>query len=400
MYNITNLDEWGVMVNIHFRNSTFGFVIYTSVIVIVVLATVFIFWYMLRGYKTGLYDEDTMLGNVYLGGISEDEVIPKMVDRTNEWIGDETIDFSINYQGYEYVIDREIFAFDFDTSLFYLEEGQENPLIVNFQGNSRTELLDELKSAPFLEDIQGYVDFDLLLGHILQDVAAMKTFSQKNIEDYLAEDYEEVVGSYSIELPATIDAGSIVERLTEINESPKMVIEEKMLLSLLEDYQEVFDDRELGFMGKAMLGATHESNLIVNQVYYNPIIDSDLYLYVSYPYYGINVNIDRFTNRDFQIFNPNETTYSYVFSVDEGNELIVEIVGLPFVNEIDTEIVITEIPFPTITVNDINLIRNGVNGRYVEVVRTLTDVYGEVISETVLFYEFYPPIEEQIIAQQ
>ncbi len=388
------------MVNIHFRNSTFGFVIYTSVIVIVVLATVFIFWYMLRGYKTGLYDEDTMLGNVYLGGISEDEVIPKMVDRTNEWIGDETIDFSINYQGYEYVIDREIFAFDFDTSLFYLEEGQENPLIVNFQGNSRTELLDELKSAPFLEDIQGYVDFDLLLGHILQDVAAMKTFSQKNIEDYLAEDYEEVVGSYSIELPATIDAGSIVERLTEINESPKMVIEEKMLLSLLEDYQEVFDDRELGFMGKAMLGATHESNLIVNQVYYNPIIDSDLYLYVSYPYYGINVNIDRFTNRDFQIFNPNETTYSYVFSVDEGNELIVEIVGLPFVNEIDTEIVITEIPFPTITVNDINLIRNGVNGRYVEVVRTLTDVYGEVISETVLFYEFYPPIEEQIIAQQ
>ncbi|MGS0973370.1 MAG: hypothetical protein ACVCEJ_09135 [Candidatus Izemoplasmataceae bacterium] len=386
--------------NIHFRNSTFGFVIYTSVIVIVVLATVFIFWYMLRGYKTGLYDEDTMLGNVYLGGISEDEVIPKMVDRTNEWIGDETIDFSINYQGYEYVIDREIFAFDFDTSLFYLEEGQENALIVNFQGNSRTELLDELKSAPFLEDIQGYVDFDLLLGHILQDVAAMKTFSQKNIEDYLAEDYEEVVGSYSIELPATIDAGSIVERLTEINESPKMVIEEKMLLSLLNDYQEVFDDRELGFMGKAMLGATHETNLIVNQVYYNPIIDSDLYLYVSYPYYGINVNIDRFTDRDFQIFNPNETTYSYVFSVDEGNELIVEIVGLPFVNEIDTEIVITEIPFPTITVNDINLIRNGVNGRYVEVVRTLTDVYGEVISETVLFYEFYPPIEEQIFAQQ
>jgi hypothetical protein len=392
------LDEWGDMVNTHFKNSTLGFTIYTSVIVIVILATIFIFWYMLSGYKTGLYEENTLLGNVYLGGISEDEVIPKMVDRTNEWIGDETIDFSINYQGYEYVIDREIFAFDFETSLFYLKEGQENPLIVNFQGNSRAELLNDLKTTPFLEDIQGYVDFDLLFGHILQDVSAMKSFSRKNIEDYMVESYSEVVGTYTISLPATIDANSVITRLTELNETPEMVVEEKSLLSLLDSYQDIFSDRELGFIGKAMLGATYDTNIIVNQVYYNPIIDLSMYLYDSFPYYGINVNIDRFTNRDFQVFNPNESAYTYLFSVGQGNNLVVEILGLPFVNDIETEVEITELPYPTITVGDINLIRNGVNGRFVEVVRTTTDVYGDVSKEEIMFYEFYPPIEEQILA--
>jgi len=402
LYNINNLDDRGGIVNAHFKNSTFGFLIYTSVIVIVVLSTIFIFWYMLTGYKTGLYDENTMLGNVYLGGVSEDEVIPKMVDRTNEWIGDETINFSISYQGYEYKIDREIFTFDFETSLFYLKEGEENPLIVNFQGNSRSELLDDLQSAPYLVDIQGYIDFDLMLGHILQDVAAMKTFSKKDVEDYLVDDYFDVVGTYTIDLPATISANTIVDRLSNMNEDglPEMVIEEKTLLSILNDYQEVFDDRELGFMGKAMLGATHETNLIINQVYYNPIIDASLYMYSSYPYYGVNVNIDRFTGRDFQVFNPSETTYRYVFSVGEDNGLVVDIVGLPFVNQIETEVVITQLPFPTVKVTDVNLVRNGVNGRFVEVIRTVTDVYGEVIKEEILFYEFYPPIEEQILEPQ
>jgi hypothetical protein len=397
---MTNLDEWGGMVNTNFKNSTFGFVLYTSVIVIVVLATVFIFWYMLRGYKTGLYEEDTMLGNVYLGGVSEDDVIPKMVDRTNDWIGDETIVYTINYQGYEYEIDREMFSFDFETSLFFLEEGVSNPLIVNFQGSTRTELLEDLRSTEFLLDVQGYIDFDLMLEHILDDVAAMKTFSQKNVEDYLTDDYIEVVSSYAISLPATVDANSIVDRLIDLHENPEMRVESKTLLSLLENYSEVFSDRELSFMGKAMLGATHNTNLIVDKVYYNPIIDPSLYLYDSFPYYGVNANIDRFTDRDFQVFNPNNSAYTYVFEVGTGNELIVEVVGLPYVNEITTQVEITELPYPVINVLDIELIQNGVNGRFVEVVRTIEDVYGEEISHEVMFFEFYPPIEEQVFVGQ
>jgi hypothetical protein len=389
-----------INLNTHFRNSTFGFAIYTGIIVIVVLSTVLIFWYMLSGYKAGLYEEDTMLGNVYLGGLKEEDVIPKMVDRTNEWIGDETIEFRVNYQGYVYEIDREVFLFDFDTSLFYLKEGQTNPLIVTFQGSTKNQLLEEIQSLPYLEDVNGLIDYDRLMTDILLDVSQMKTFSDKNLEDYLPVDQfpNDVISIEHIDLPATIDADDIVERLIEINEEASITIESKTLLDLLEVFGEYFTDRELSFIAKGMLGSSLESNFVINEVHYLPVIDTSLYTFSSFPFYGKNAYIYRFTGQTFSIFNPNETNYKYLFSAHSGNDLQVELIGLPFAYDIEITYQETVLPYSIQSTSNVGLVQSGLNGKVVEVIRTITDVYGDIIYDKEIIFEFYPPVKEVVYA--
>lgn len=384
--------------NTHFRNSTFGFAIYAGIIVIVVLSTVFIFWYMLSGYKAGLYEEDTMLGNVYLGGLSEDQVIPKMVDRTNEWIGDETIEFRINYQGYTYEIDREVFLFDFDTSLFYLDEGTTNPLIVTFQGSTRNELLAEIQSLPYLEEVNGLIDYDRLIADILQDVSQMKTFSQKNLENYLPEDQmpNSVITSEIVDLPATIDADSIVDKLIELNEEASITVESKTLLDLLETLSETFSDRELQFIAKGMLGASLETNFAINEVHYLPFVDTSMYTFNSFPFYGKNAYINRVTEQSFSLFNPNETNYTFLFSAKSGNDLQVDLIGLPFAYEIEVTYKETILPYSVQSTNNVGLVQSGLNGKVVEVVRVITDVYGDIVYDKEIIFEFYPPVKEVI----
>ena len=389
-----------INLNTHFRNSTFGFVLYAGIIVIVVLSTVFIFWYMLSGYKAGLYEEDTMLGNVYLGGLSEDQVIPKMVDRTNEWIGDETIEFRVTYQGYIYEIDREVFLFDFDTSLFYLEEGITNPLIVTFQGSTRSELLEEIQGLEYLQDVNGLIDYDRLMADILEDVSQMKTFSEKNLEDYLPEDQfpSEVITSETVDLPATIDADMIVEKLIELNEEASINIEGKTLFDLLETYGEHFTDRELSFIAKGMLGASLQTNFPINEVHYLPVVDTSMYTFNSFPFYGKNAYINRVTGQSFSIFNPNETSYKFLFSAQSSNDLQVDLIGLEFAYEIEITYHDTILPYSVQTTNNVGLVQSGLNGKVVEVVRVITDVYGDVTYDKEIIFEFYPPVKEVIYA--
>ena len=100
--------------NSQFKNSNLGFYLYAVIIVIIAVASIFVFWYMVKGYKLGTYDENTILGSVYLGGIKEDEVETKLLDRINRWNEDETIVFEVTYQGYSYEFDRELFYFDWN----------------------------------------------------------------------------------------------------------------------------------------------------------------------------------------------------------------------------------------------------------------------------------------------
>lgn len=389
-----------INLNTHFRNSTFGFVLYASIIVIVVLSTVFIFWFMLSGYKAGLYEEDTMLGNVYLGGLSEDEVIPKMVDRTNEWIGDETIEFRVTYQGYIYEIDREVFLFDFDTSLFYLNEGVTNPLIVTFQGSTRSELLEELQSLPYLEEVSGLIDYDRLIADILLDVSQMKTFSEKHLEDYLPVDQfpSEVINTEIVDLPATIDAEEIVAKLIELNEEASIIIEGKTLFDLLEHYSEHFTDRELSFIAKGMLGASLRSNFSINEVHYLPVVDTSMYTFGSFPFYGKNAYINRVTGQSFSLFNPNVTSYTFLFSAHSGDDLKVDLIGLDFAYDIEVTYNETILPYSVQTTNNVGLVQSGLNGKVVEVVRVVEDVYGDIVYDKEIIFEFYPPVKEVVYA--
>ena len=75
--------------NSQFKNSKFGFILYTIIIGLIVLSTIFVIWYMTLGYKLGTYAPDTRLGSVYIGGLTEDEIFSRLDEKINYWYSDD-----------------------------------------------------------------------------------------------------------------------------------------------------------------------------------------------------------------------------------------------------------------------------------------------------------------------
>ena len=149
--------------NSQFKNSNLGFYLYALIIVIIAFASIFVVWYMVKGYSLGTYEEDTILGSVYIGGLKEDEVEPIIADRIAIWLNDESIVFELTYQGYSYEFNRELFYFDYSTSMFYLKNGETNKLFAKYQGDERQDIMNDIVNLDFLVGISQRFDFETLL---------------------------------------------------------------------------------------------------------------------------------------------------------------------------------------------------------------------------------------------
>ena len=71
LYNKVNMCKCGDNMASQFRNSNLGYYLYTAVIVLIGAASVFAFWYMITGFNIGKYPENTFIGSVYVGGLTE-----------------------------------------------------------------------------------------------------------------------------------------------------------------------------------------------------------------------------------------------------------------------------------------------------------------------------------------
>ena len=79
--------------------------------------------------------------------------------------------------------------------------------------------------------------------------------------------------------------------------------------------------------------------------------------------------------------------------IDEFNGRL-NLYGVPFKYDIEVTVDQVEIDYITQPTNDVTLLQNGYNGVVVSVQRVITDVYGEVVYDETILFEFYPPIKE------
>lgn len=383
-----------------FKNSSLGFYLYTFLIVIIVAAVVFVFWFMIAGYKLGTYDENTLLGSVYVGGRKQDEVEDLMTTRIDRWLGDETILFEVKYQGYSYTIDRELFDFDLVQSTSNIQNGKTNQLEVYYLGSKEENIISEMRSLVFLEEINENIDYEQIINDVLKDAALMKSFSVKNIEDYFInkEEDEVVLATETLHIPNSINISDFMESISNVYEDGALEIPRDYYFDIIDELGEEMNDDELGFLSSSMLSLILETNFSINEVHYENKIDLVNYNIDTFPYYGINSIIFERENKSFSFYNPNETGYHFEFIVD-GEELTINLYGLEFVNEIEAELQIQLIDHITkVTQNDQD-VQTGVDGVVVEVVRTITDLNGNEIYEMVVVSEFYPPEVEIVLNQ-
>ena len=388
--------------NSQFKNSSLGFYLYAFLIVIIVAAVAFVFWFMITGYKLGTYEENTLLGSVYVGGLKEEEVEPIMFTRIDRWLGDETILFEAKYQGYSYAFNRELFDFNITQSTQNIVNGKTNQLEVYFGGSKKQDIIRELKSLVFIQGIKENIDYDSLVDDVLRDASLMKSYSVKNFEDYLIDETlsYEIIGSEIIYIPNSVNIDSLIAEVELVYEDGKILIPSKFHYDIIDELGGLLDDKELGVLSSAFLKLILDTNFSINEVHYeNRITSNGNYTIDNFPYFGFNSIIFERENESFSFYNPNEGYFYFELVKVEGSETQVQVnlVGLPFVNQITADVVKTEIDHITKITTDENDTKSGVNGVVIEVVRIITNIEDYVIYNQVIVFEFYPPEVEIIL---
>ncbi|QMS85930.1 hypothetical protein [Candidatus Xianfuyuplasma coldseepsis] len=385
--------------NSQFRNSNFGFILYTAIVTIMVLATGFVIWYMTVGYRVGTFGPDTRLGSVYIGGLTEPEVIPLLDERIDYWYSDDTIRFQLTYQDYVYYFDRDLILFDLELSTYKLTDGITNELVAKYQTEDLEMIRAEISALPFLQDVLPYIDINIIIDDVLSDAELMRSYSNKHVEDYLGEATELVVelGSSPFRVPEGVQIDSVITDIIELypETNGQIFVPEKTLFDITSVLGSSLNDQELTMLSSAMLATILDTNFIINEVHYEPDIDFTMYTIDTYPYFGRNTVITRIVDESFSFYNPNE--FSYYFTVEKTDDFNGELklYGVPFEYDIEANILKTEIPYITQSTNNVNYLQIGYNGVIIDVERVITDVYGNVEKDNILF-EFYPPINRII----
>ncbi|MCF7926080.1 MAG: hypothetical protein K9L74_00695 [Candidatus Izimaplasma sp.] len=385
--------------NSTFKNSPLGFYLYAFIITIMLIATAFIIWYMFAGYRLGTYPEDTRLGSVYIGGLHEEEVKTKVRDRIDFWLQDETVQFELEYQDYTYSFDRGLFYFDLDLSISRIEDGQTNPIIVAYQGTDRQLVLDEMQNLEFLEDINNNIDFERLINDIREDAQMMKIYSNKDIEDYIINMDREIeeLGYTRVRLPDGLTSDELIDGIKNIYEVNRIPISGQTMFDVVNKLSPQLDDNELTLLSQGLLELiTKETNFIINERHYIPEIDFSRYNATNYPLLGKNVTVNQITGDSFSFYNPNESEYYFKLIKESDSVIKLTLHGLPFKYDIQTTIQKTELPYITEVTNTATDVRNGYNGVVIEVIRTITDIDGEIVQNKIIVFEFYPPQKEII----
>ena len=385
--------------NSQFKNSSLGFYLYAVIIIIIAAASIFVFWYMVKGYKLGTYPEDTILGSVYIGGIEEDDVEAKLIPKIERWLNDRTIVFEVTYQGYSYEFDRELFYFDYETSIYFIDVGETNELVVTYQGTVQQDVIDEIKDSIFLEGIEENFDLDQLVIDILDDASFMRSYSSKNLEDYIIDDTVSYVEISSIDLDI-LEGISIDDMIAGVNIvylDSKIMINSKELFDISEKFGTNLTETEMTILSTGMLSLILETNFAINEVHYIPKIDYINYDIITFPDFGHNASVNHTIENSFSFYNPNNSNYYFTLVKIDDTKATLTLHGLEFVDTIVVTVERVLIEHITQTTNDDNILQAGYDGMIIEVTRKITNIYGLVTYEKVIIFEFYPPIKEIIL---
>lgn len=337
--------------------------------------------------KGDTFGEGTKIGPVPIEGMTYDEAFAKVVEETENWLGQTTI--TVHFREKSAPFDVGNFAFDVESSFYELKDGQENPLIVRLRG------------------------MDDYLASYSEKLNANDVNKEKFQQELLAAAVQLQTGDHSFRLenflltgegePVTIHKHSVALGESKedvdwlINEfGQEIVLEEQSQFSLL-NYLETFNldgisSRALSILGTAIYEAVLPTNFTIIERH----ISGELPSYASL---GFEAAVDPRQNFDLVIANPNDFAYSLQFQVT-NNDLTVSLIGpsLLYKYEIETE---DEETFEQKTVKQYDpklqpgqwkVQDSGRPGKLIKVFRLVFDEAGIRLNKEEISEDFYPPV--------
>ncbi len=381
-----------------FRNSNIGYYTYTAIVLAIGAGSLVIFYFMITGFNIGVYEANTVVGNVYVGGLNESEAEAKVRQRVSRWLEDDSVTYEAGYQGYYYEIDRDLLDFDFDATMANVRNGSRTPLVVSFPASALNTIDFELNQMHFMADFTDQFDIDEMIEDILDDAALLRELSRKQLNNYVfdRESFISVVSEGSAPLRPGMDGEALLAKIEDAHEDAKILLSSMTTVSILDSFGEEFSSAELDVIGSAILDAIIPTRIGIIERHYNPRINFEVYTIDNYPYFGRNVRVNRPAGFDFVIENECFLDFEIEFHLTPVGDLGARIRGCPYVDSVEVEQTETEIPYETMTTNDPGEVQEGHNGRIVRIRREVHGSNGEILDNYEIIFEHYAPVNEII----
>lgn len=372
-----------------FRNSDLAYYLYTAFVIILGIGSLVFFYFMVTGFNIGVYNPNTLVGNVYVGGLNEEQARNKVVDQVAVWFNDDDIVYEIGYQGYYMEVDRDIFSIDVNATFNNISEGTRNSLAISIDEDALNELETKLYSEAFMDGLEDTFSFESVMDHVYNDAAELKQFSRHQLNDHAVDEQygEDLIHSVSVPGYLDSDVASIIERIEAVNPERTFLVPSHEIFSLLDAFPTSLSSDEFNVIGSGILDLILPTEIEINALTYNMLLRD----VTDNPFTGRSVLINRNQHYDFRIENGTYINYKIYFYETADGELGLELRGAPSLNEIELtreEILLEYEPAP----EGATITREGEDGMVILITRDVHDIYGELRSSTLKVFEYYEPL--------
>ncbi len=375
-----------------FRNSDLAYYLYTAFVLILGIGSLIFFYFMVTGFNIGVYEANTLVGSVYVGGLSESEAEAKVRDRVEQWFDDDTIVYEIGYQGYYYEIDRDLFSFDISGSIDNIRDGTRNPLLVELSPQAMANIDFELHNEPFMSGLQGIFNFDDVMNEVLNDAGDLQQFSRHQLNHYTIDDAQlvEVINDITIPVQSGTDVDTLLANIEAVHDDLTIPLPAHSIYSVFDLFPQTTASSELNTIGSAILDLIKPTHFDIYERHYNPQI-SDVH---NNPYIGRNVRVNRHPNLnyDFRFENPTYLDYELEFYRAGVDTLGLRLNGAPSLDRVEIENEET-ILHHNEAPDGATIIEPGQDGKVVFIYRNVYDLDDNRISRTIIVFEYYEPFD-------
>jgi len=378
-------------------NSDLGYYIYTALVIIAGIASLVFFYFMVTGFNIGVYDANTTVGSVYIGGLDESDAEQKVRRAISDWLEDDEVNYQIGYQGYYYTFDRELFTFDVDATMDNVRDGATTPITVSYSSGALDTVEFEIRQEAFMEDLLNVFDFEMVIEDVLEEAAMLRDFSRMELSNYFVDEdlAFETINDALMPYPSGVDGDRLLTKIGNQYENMSYTLEPREIFSVQDTFDDTFTSSELNTLGSIILDLITPTNMAIIERHYNPQIDFSRYTVNNYPYYGRNVRVNRNVGYDFTFENINEQSYEIEFFRASDDTLGARLIGPPFLDTITVssdEASKTIFPYTTETTTNPDEVREGKEGVAILVSRTITPIDDGPVDTYDIIFEYYPPI--------
>lgn len=361
-------------------NSNIGYLVYTIFVLAIGAGSLVFFYFMVTGFNIGVYSENTLVGSVYVGGLTESEAEEKVRDSVNRWLDGEDITFEAGYQGYYYTFDRDLITFDIGASMDDARDGRANDLYVSYSPTALDTIDMEITQMDFMEGRRDLFDLDALIDDVLEDASMLTEWSRHEFSDYFVNEEEVITTLQDVTMPVvhSVNAEDLIEKIEGDFENGRVTLSPGESFSVLDNFGPHYTSSELDMVGSIMQDLLVPTCIQIQERHYNPQIDFTRYSIDNYPYFGRNVRVNRRVDYDFVVENDCSMNYEVRFSAQDENTLRAQFIGAPYLD--DVVVTKEQIPVPE-------------DGMIVIVTREIYNIYGEKIDDFVVVFEYYPPVD-------